>query len=62
MKKPDITGLKYVAIGFACLVIALAVLRSLGRDDIAPLVTGAVLLSVLVAATYPTRGHQTPDL
>jgi hypothetical protein len=62
MKKLDIIGLKYVAIGFACLVIALAVLRALGRDDIAPMVTGAVLLSVLVAATCQTRGRQTPDL
>jgi hypothetical protein len=62
MKKPDITGLKYVAIGFACLVIALAVLRALGRDDIAPVVAGAVLLSILVAATYQTRQHQTPDI
>jgi hypothetical protein len=61
MKKPDITGLKYVAIGFACLVIALAVLRTFHRDDIAPAVAGAILLSVLVAATWQTHPRQTPD-
>jgi hypothetical protein len=62
MKKPDITGLKYVAIGFTCLVIALAVVRALGRNDIAPMVTGAILLSVLVAAAYETRRPQAPNL
>jgi hypothetical protein len=62
MKKPDLIGLQYVAIGFACLVIALAVLRAIGRDDMAPVVAGAVLLSVLVAAAYETRRGQTPDI
>jgi hypothetical protein len=62
MKKPDITGLKYVVIGFVCLVIALAVVRALGRNDIAPMVAGAVLLSVLVAATYQTHRRQTPGI
>ncbi len=62
MKKLDITGLKYVVIGFTCLVIALAVLRALGRDDIAPMVTGAILLSVLVSAAYQTRRPQTPGI
>ncbi len=62
MKKPDVIGLKYVAMGFTCLVIAMAVLRALGRDDMAPMVAGAVLLSILVAAAYETRRHQTPSI
>ncbi len=62
MKKPDVTGLTYVVIGFICLVIALAVLRALGRDDVAPMVTGAILLSVLVSAAYQTRRPQTPGI
>ena len=62
MKKLDITGLKYIGIGFACLVIALAVLRSLGREDMAPAVAGTVLLSVLVAAAYEMRRPQTPSV
>jgi hypothetical protein len=62
MKTPDITGLKYVVIGFTCLIIALAVVRALGRNDIAPMVTGAILLSVLVSAAYEMRRPQAPGL
>jgi predicted membrane channel-forming protein YqfA (hemolysin III family) len=62
MRKPDLAGLKYVVMGFTCLVIALAVLRALGRNDMAPLVAGAVLLSVLVAAAYQRHRPQTPGV
>ena len=55
MSKLDLTGLKYVAIGFACLVIAMAILRTLGMGDRAAGVAGAVMFSVLVAATSTTR-------
>lgn len=51
MKTPDVTGLKYVAIGFACLVIGMAILRTLGLENHTLPVTGAILFSVLVAAT-----------
>ena len=51
MRTPDVTGLKYVAIGFACLVIGMAILRTLGLENHTLLVTGAILFSVLVAAT-----------
>jgi hypothetical protein len=51
MKKWNFATLKYVGIGFSCLVIALATLRALDLQDIAPVAVGAVMLSVLIAST-----------
>jgi hypothetical protein len=51
MRTPDVTGMKYIAVGFACVVIALAILRTLGFENQALGVTGAILFSVLVAST-----------
>jgi len=61
MRKIDITGLKFVAIGFACLVIATAILRTLNLTDLAPGVAGAILLSVLIASTSVTRRKKTSE-
>ena len=47
--------LKYVAIGFACLVIAMSVLRTQSLLDYAPGVAGAIMLSVLVASAHESR-------
>lgn len=58
MRTPDVTGLKYVAIGFACLVIAMAILRTLGLENQVLGVTGAIMFSVLVAATRQGRQRQ----
>jgi len=46
---------KYLGIGFACLVIATAILRAANALDLAPAVAGAVLLSLLVASVEETR-------
>jgi len=54
MKKLNFTTLKYVGIGFSCLVIALTTLRALDLQDIAPGAVGAVMLSVLIASTAET--------
>ena len=61
MRRPDTTSLKYVAIGFACLVIAMAILRTLGHLDVAPGVVGAIMLSVLVASAAERRKAEMPD-
>jgi len=55
MKKCKVITLKYAAIGFACLVIAMATTRALDLPEIAPAVVGAVMLSLLVASTEETR-------
>ncbi len=55
MKMCRPTTLKYLGIGFACLVIAMAVLRAVDALDSAPVVAGAILLSLLVASTEETR-------
>ena len=54
MKRPDVTGLGYVAIGFACLVIATAILWTLDLIDLAPGVAGAIMVSVLTASGRTT--------
>lgn len=54
MKRFNRTHVKYIAIGFACFVVATAVLRTLGQLALAPGVAGAILLSVLVAAAAET--------
>ena len=61
MRTPDVAGLKYIAIGFACLVIAMAVLRTRGLENQALGVTGAIMFSVLVASTRQGRRHQAPS-
>lgn len=61
MKTLDLLGLKYLAVGFACLVIAMAVLRTLHLDEIAPGVVAAILLSVLVAFSHQIRQNQMPN-
>ena len=55
MKKWNTVTFKYVGIGFACLVIAMATVRAFGLQDIAPVAIGAVMLSVLIASTAETR-------
>jgi hypothetical protein len=55
MKKLNAVTLKYVGIGFSCLVIALASLRALDLQEIAPVAVGAVMLSVLIASTAEAR-------
>lgn len=55
MKKWDTATLRYVGMGFACLVIALATVRALDLYDIGPAVIGATMLSLLVASTAETR-------
>ena len=55
MSKPNVRGFKYVAIGLACFIVAMAVLRTLGRLDLAPGVSGAIMISVLVASTAEAR-------
>ena len=55
MKKWNLTTLKYVGIGFSCLVIALATVRALDLQDMAPVAVGAVMLSVLIASTAETH-------
>ena len=57
MRTPDATGMKYIAVGFACVVIALAILRTLGLEDQALGVTAAIMFSVLVAATRQSGRH-----
>lgn len=54
MKKWNLATLKYVGIGFSCLVIALATVRALDLQDMAPVAVGAVMLSVLIASTAET--------
>ena len=61
MRTPDVTGMKYIAIGFACLVIGMAVLRTLGLENQALGVTGAIMFSVLVASTRQGRRRQAPS-
>ncbi len=55
MKMCKASTFKYLGIGFACVVIAMAVLRAVGALDLAPAVAGAILLSLLVASTEETR-------
>jgi hypothetical protein len=55
MKMCKPTTLKYLGIGFACLVIAMAVLRAVNSLDSAPAAAGAILLSLLVASTEEAR-------
>lgn len=55
MRKCQAITLKYAAIGFACLIIALATTRALNLPEIAPAVVGGVMLSLLVASTEETR-------
>ncbi len=55
MKKLNTGTLKYVGIGFACLVIAVATVRAFGLSELGPAVIGATMLSVLVASTAETR-------
>jgi hypothetical protein len=50
MKMCKAVTYKYLGIGFACLVIAMAVLRAANSLDLAPAVAGAILLSLLVAS------------
>ncbi|MBN1359662.1 MAG: hypothetical protein JW993_03670 [Sedimentisphaerales bacterium] len=52
MCKPN--TFKYLAIGFACVVIAMAILRAANALDQAPAVAGAILLSLLVASAEET--------
>jgi len=61
MKRTDTTSLKYAAIGFACFVVAMATLRSLGQSDLAPGVAGAIMLSVLIASGADQRRAEGPD-
>jgi hypothetical protein len=61
MRKPDTANLKYIGIGFACFVVAMAVLRTLGQLDLAPGVTGAIMLSVLIASGAESRKPETSD-
>jgi hypothetical protein len=61
MKRTDTANLKHVALGFACLVVAMAILRTLGQSDIAPGVAGAIMLSVLIAAGAEKRRAENPD-
>ena len=55
MKSANGATLKYVAIGFACLVIALASVRALELHEMGPALVGATMISVLVASTAETR-------
>lgn len=50
MKTCSKLTLKYVAIGFASVVIATATLRAWGLAEFAPIAVGAVMLSLLVAS------------
>lgn len=61
MRRLEIGGVKYIAIGFACLVVAMAILRTLRFDAMAPAVAGAILFSVLVACANQARRPQTPE-
>jgi uncharacterized membrane protein YccC len=61
MRRPDTNNLKYIAIGFACFVIAMATLRTLGQLDLAPGVAGAIMLSVLIASGAEKRQIEKPD-
>jgi len=61
MRKPNTANLKYVGIGFACFVVATAILRTLGQLDLAPGVAGAIMLSVLIASGAENRRAETPD-
>jgi len=60
MSKPNVRGVKYIAIGLACFITAMAVLRTLGWLDLAPGVSGAIMLSVLVASTAEARQSDKP--
>lgn len=55
MKKWNAATLRYVAMGLACLVIALATVQALDLHDIGPAVIGATMLSLLVASTAEAR-------
>jgi len=61
MRKPDTANLKYVGIGFACFVVAMAILRTLGQLDLAPGVAGAIMLSVLIASGAESRKSETSE-
>ena len=51
MKKLNWATLKYAAIGFACLIIGTATVRALDLPEIAPAITGAIMISLVIAAT-----------
>lgn len=55
MKKWNTATLRYVGMGFACLVIATATVRALDLQDIGPAVVGATMISLLIASTAETR-------
>jgi hypothetical protein len=55
MKMCKAVTYKYLGIGFACLVIATTLLRAADALDFAPVVAGAVLMSLLVASVEETR-------
>lgn len=55
MKKWNVATLRYVGMGFACLVIALATVRALDLQEIGPAVIGATMISLLVASTAEIR-------
>ncbi|HNY78355.1 MAG: hypothetical protein RBS72_10750 [Sedimentisphaerales bacterium] len=55
MKKWNAATLRYVGMGFACLIISLATVRAFDLHDIGPAVVGATMLSLLVASTAETR-------
>ncbi len=55
MKKWNTATLKYVGMGFACWVVALATVRALDLQDIGPMVVGATMLSLLIASMAETR-------
>ena len=61
MKTPDMIGFKYLGIGFASLVIAMAILRTLNLLDYGPGVAAAIMLSVLVASGQEIRQSHPPD-
>ena len=61
MKKIDVAKLKHVGMGFGCLVVATAILRTLGHLDLAGPVAGAIVLSMLVALAAETPNAEIPD-
>jgi hypothetical protein len=61
MKKIDVTKLKYVGMGFGCLVVATAILRTLGHLDLAGGVAGAIMLSLLVASSADKPKAEIPE-
>ena len=52
MKKFNPSCLKLAAIGFACLIIGTAILRTFDRVDMTAPLAGAIMLSILIASTH----------